>query len=454
MSSGNPFEVKAQRGISDWIAQNLGGTVARIERQTRWRPAWFVEAVVDGDLLKLYIRGDRALETGMETTATTLRYEYEIMRVLEANDIPVPKLYGWCDDPRAIVMAWAEGEPYVGGADRDPRLHKLIESYVDVLARIHSIDIEQFVKAGVPRPEDMEAAMWGCITPAQAAYDAADVGPQPLLSFARGWLKRNIPVQRNRMAFVTADAPQFLFSGDRITAIHDLEAGYIGDPAFDLASMRPRDTVEPSGPLWPFYKRYMDLSGDEIDRSVLGWHTVAACYRSLISLLPTFANAFPHTAYTEYLGMVVANRHGLLLAMAEGLGMHLQEPPDLPQQPSRATPALSNLIELLKRLPDDETDDRYRFLQAESLAHYAQRMDQRGRAIEEADMEDIARVLGHTPDSRESADAELEALVKAAGPDRDRQLIEMFYRLASRDVWLIKDLPGVTPHRPLQPLGR
>ena len=128
------------------------------------------------------------------------------------------------------------------------------------------------------------------------------------------------------MAFLTADAPQFMYAGDRIAAINDLEAGYIGDPAFDLASMRPRDTVEPSGPLWPYFKRYMALTGDEIDKSVIGWNTVAACTRSLFAIMPTLVNAFPHSAYTEYLGMVAHNQRDALFSLGETLGIELKMP--------------------------------------------------------------------------------------------------------------------------------
>jgi len=446
VNSNNSSTTVIQRGITEWVEQNLNGQVLKIERQVRWRPSWFVETDVHGDLLKLYFRGDKDV-------GTSLSNEYQIMRVLEANDIPVPRLYGWCDQPRAIVMAQVEGEPYVGGADRDERLRSLIMDYIDVLVRIHSIDVEQFVNAGLTRPTSMEEAIWSCISQFEAAYDAANVGPQPLLEFLRTWLKRNMPPNRGRLAFLTADAPQFIFQGNQITAIHDFEAGFLGDPAFELAAMRPRDTVEPSGPLWPYFKHYMALSGDEIDKSVIGWHTVAACTRSLLSLQPTFVGTLPHPAYTEYLSMLTANRRDALLAMAEMLCIKLQEPPVLTRQPTRAAPALDNLVELLDSWPDRSLSDPYRLVQTTSLAYYARRVDELGRAIEDADMRDIAHVLGHMPKTRADADAELETIVKVADSHRDQEFLQLFYGLSVRDRWLLEGLPGIIHISPLQPLG-
>ena len=43
--------------IADWVSANLGAKVTRIERQGRWRPAWYVDAEKDGAALPLYVRG-------------------------------------------------------------------------------------------------------------------------------------------------------------------------------------------------------------------------------------------------------------------------------------------------------------------------------------------------------------------------------------------------------------
>ena len=39
--------------ITDWLERDLGGRVMRIERQARWRPAWWVDPERDGEMLRL-----------------------------------------------------------------------------------------------------------------------------------------------------------------------------------------------------------------------------------------------------------------------------------------------------------------------------------------------------------------------------------------------------------------
>jgi hypothetical protein len=45
--------------ITTWLESDLGGTVTRIERQARWRPAWWVDLERDDEQLALCVRGDR-----------------------------------------------------------------------------------------------------------------------------------------------------------------------------------------------------------------------------------------------------------------------------------------------------------------------------------------------------------------------------------------------------------
>ena len=50
---------ESEEAIKRWFRQNLDASVTRIERQGRWRPAWFVDAESGGEPLQCYVRGDR-----------------------------------------------------------------------------------------------------------------------------------------------------------------------------------------------------------------------------------------------------------------------------------------------------------------------------------------------------------------------------------------------------------
>ena len=42
-----------------WVERELGGQITGFERQPRWRPAFFVDLVRDGETIPLYLRGER-----------------------------------------------------------------------------------------------------------------------------------------------------------------------------------------------------------------------------------------------------------------------------------------------------------------------------------------------------------------------------------------------------------
>src|SRR3546814_7216559 len=58
----------------------------------------------------------------------------------------------------------------------------------------------------------------------------------PFMEFCTVWLRRNVPEHRSRISFVTGDFGQFLSEGPEVTAILDVEVGYLGDHPHDLRS--------------------------------------------------------------------------------------------------------------------------------------------------------------------------------------------------------------------------
>jgi len=91
-----------------WIEQRLGGTIVSMERQARWRPAWFAEVETADGRMPIYVRSRREQA---ELLFFPLAHEAEVLRVLHAAGIPSPKIYGLCDDPEAIVMDRMPGGP-------------------------------------------------------------------------------------------------------------------------------------------------------------------------------------------------------------------------------------------------------------------------------------------------------------------------------------------------------
>ena len=219
-----------------WIERNTRGRVVRCERQGRWRPAWYLDVERNGDTLSLYFRGDRG---SLDHGVYPLEHEYKVLRVLEAHDIAVPHVYGFCDDPRGIVMERVAGRANLLTVTAEAERSAILDDYMSWLARIHRIGPAPFEAAGLaPASGSMIMAdfdRW------EATFRAKKARPEPFIEFAIRWLRREPPERRVAPTLVVGDSGQFLFDAGRVSAVIDLELAYLGDPLHDLACMRLRD---------------------------------------------------------------------------------------------------------------------------------------------------------------------------------------------------------------------
>lgn len=257
---------QSEAKIRAWIADNVGGTIAAFERLPRWRPSWQVTLERGTETLVLHVRGDRASGLGI----CPLRREYEVLSLFEQHGIPVPHILGWCADPEAIVMAHMADTPFLGDLDGHPAVQRMVEDYAGHLAAVHSLDISPFVAAGLTAGESPEAVALEYLLLSESLYEPEDQ-PDALLRFVTGWLRRNLPLHRDRNVVLIGDAPQFFHNGERVTALYDLELAKLGDPIADLASIRVRDINEPISDVAAVLARYVKDSGNEIDWPVLSY---------------------------------------------------------------------------------------------------------------------------------------------------------------------------------------
>lgn len=448
MSEIPASEADIHVGIARWIERTLGGSVRDIARLERWRPSWNVTADTPTGEVKLHFRSDRG--AGLETRP--LRAEFEVLRLLEAEGIPVPKIYGWCEDPEAIVMAALDDHPFHGGADRDPALHRLIEDYMVILADIHRIDTAKAAQAGLAMPQTAEEIALAYFSLADAAYQKGKAGPEPMIEFVRGWILRNIPMHRTEAVLLVADAPQFFHDDTRITAIYDLEMAHVGDPMMDLASVRVRDINEPIGGMKTLIDRYEAASGVAIDWPALQFHTIVSFMAVPMMTGSSLRGMHPHPAYVEYLSWDLGASRAALETLAEVYDMTLDPVPPLVPRRTRHSEALADLVAVAETLPPP--DGLLRQAKALSLARYAQRADEIGAEIDALELDAIGRLVGRTFALRDEATAALEAFVLAEGDGRERELIALFHGLVMRRLQLLEGYPGPIVTRGLGAIAR
>ncbi len=256
--------------VRQWLEGELGGTVVDIRRQPRWRPVWFADVERDGETSEYVVRGDR---TDMPLIFP-LHHEMTLQDQLHHHGIPTPAVHGWIDDPMAYVMDRVGGQQdFQGTSDADRA--SAVDDYLQILARMHALDITPFQEAGVYRATTPEESGWYGMSRYEDVYRSTKTGPDPFMEFCLGWLHRNPPLSKGREAVIVWDSGQFHNADGRITAVLDVEIGHIGDPMMDLAAWRMRDTIVGYGSFPELYARYEELSGTEVDLEALMRHHFA-----------------------------------------------------------------------------------------------------------------------------------------------------------------------------------
>jgi aminoglycoside phosphotransferase (APT) family kinase protein len=397
----------------------------------RWRPAWFADIERDGTVLSLHVRGDRRSDV---LPFPSLEREAEILRVLERGGIPVPHVHGMCPDPEAIVMDTAPGIRDVTRL-REDEAQSVAEEYIELLAAIHALDVADFVAIGLDEPSTAEQIGLGMLEAYLPLYRRTKAGPEPLVEFAIGWARRNVPLHRTKPSFVHFDAGQFLHVDGRITALYDFETCLIGDPMMDLAALRMRNPAEPIGaPLPHLYQHYALASGAPVDLEALQFHTVVFALVGVMALAGTMVDPQPGSPHLEYLWWDLMQRRTLVWALAECVGVEISRPEAPKAAPTAQAPVLRMVEDAIAQLAPASKQDRYRQRSLALLARCATHADAVQAELDAQTAAEFAALTGTPPMDRRQSDHALEQLVLTADPSRDAELVHALARQVERSV--------------------
>jgi Phosphotransferase enzyme family len=428
-----------------WIETELGGKVECCERQVRWRPGWFVDLRREGESLPLYVRGDR----NEEFPPWPLEYECNLLRVLQKSSIPVPKLYGFCPDPRAIILERVPGRANLQTATSEQERLSVLDDLARHMAAMHALDISLFRAAGLEVAQTPEQRAVPFFLEGEKLYLRYKSAPDPRMEFVRGWIHRNPPENREEICFVHADPGQFLFQDGKITAMLDFEWACLGDPMMDLGGLRLRAIHEPMGDIAPLFRRYTALTGRIIERKVLGFHTVAFIANTCIAIAPAVASPKAGVDYPEYLSWYLVSLLFSLTCIAEIMGVDLEDPRTLqPNKPTRWARSFDVVASTFGEKSDgaslrtEGTDAAYQRTLARSLAKFTRNLAFARDTLDAEYIRSTSGLLGQSINDWQHADRELEQFVIKAGPESDETLLRIFHHWARRQLSLLDDLGG------------
>jgi aminoglycoside phosphotransferase (APT) family kinase protein len=442
----------ATSSVVRWLERELGGSVVRIERQARWRPIWIVDLERDGVCAELMVRGART-DTAL---AFPLEHEMRFQDLLHRHQIPVPQVHGWIDEQTAYVMERMPGRPDFADSTPSER-DTVVDEYIQVLARLHQLDMGPFIDAGIERADSQGESGWVGMSRFEALYRAQKQEPDPFLEFALGWVHRHPPRSRGRETPIVWDSGQFHHHAGHLVSLMDLELGHLGDPMMDLAGWRMRDSILGFGDFDCIYDRYADLTGEAVDLDAVQLHHIAFTLTNELSFSHMLRRP---TLDTDLMtNMQWCNETNLYAteAIAEYLDVELPTV-EVPEAPAtRAAPAYRHLVEVLRTIDAGDDYTRYQLRGAFRLARHLHRTDEIGAALLAADLDDLHRLLGHRPETWHDAETELERLVLA---DRDtgthdETLLALFHRRNLRAQMLNgPEGSAMAAHKPLQPFRK
>lgn len=430
-------------GVRAWINANIGEVVS-FDRQQRWRPAWFVVARQQDRLLRLYVRGNREGFGFMDVSR-----EAAVLKVMEAQSIPVPHIYGLLDGGQAVVMDWLPGEPDLSAVDNEEEIDAVMDSYVDALVRAHRIDLRAFEAVGMSVPATPEAIALDYFETFVSRYREFKKRPEPLLEFAIGWLHRNTPQHRGEPRFVLGDSGQFMFADRGITGILDVELAHVGDVCHDLGGLRLRNATEPMGDLGRVLRRYEHVSGESLDLQAIEFHTAKFALCTPLGLVIALHLDLPLPEILQYIEWF----HQLSLHAIESIAQQARVDLDAASLPEPAAVGYAGVSDGLPAMIEslDVCDGiaEYQRGTIASVARFCDRVSRFHTGIVTADLDDMQGILGFRPADGPSGDAALEAFIADAGPEHDAVLIKLLHRRVMRQMLLLEPVlaaPGGIGH--------
>jgi aminoglycoside phosphotransferase (APT) family kinase protein len=419
------------RQLAAWVERELHGTVTRVSRIPRWRPAWDVDVEVNGRLMPLHARGERE-----RTILMPYRIADEVVvhDLLESHGLPVPHVYGLCEAPYALVMDRLPGHVDLSFATDDAERRRLMDEYLELLGGVYEIGLPAVARTGLELPADDAATGLGYFRKIEADYDPLmqEWPADPVAVFLRRWLAANVPQGRHSAArFILYDAFQFMFANGRITGMLDFELAHIGDPMMDLAALRVRDTIKSIGDLADLAKRYEQITGVGVDHDVVEFHSVLYNAISVVSTGPPLAAPVPGVDWLSYLAWYVNGARWAFEVIAEMGGYELETVAGPQPRGTHHRPAYRHLVEGLRASNSPLIGTGYERAALGKLANHLRRVDEVGPAVDAANLDDLTRVAGRNIDPVE-ADAMLLDLVLTAGPDREEEIVRLLDARAQR----------------------
>jgi aminoglycoside phosphotransferase (APT) family kinase protein len=439
-------------GMTDGNAATGGGEITRLERHVARREAWVVDVTrPDGSVLEGFLRLER--EEVPADSASSLRKETKIIEALAAHGIPVPAVHGRSDELRCTLFERARGRSDIDRVTDAAQQRAVMEDFVRVIARMHTLDVDALGLAEYfpSVPSTAREAALNDVDLALATYDRFLASYcEPLITYAVDWLRRNAPTEMARLSLVQGDTGpvNFMFDGDRVSAMIDFEWGHYGDPLEDLGNVCVREFWNPSGGLEGLFHLYEEESGIPYSRFGAQYYRVQQNVRGMIPIHAVTAHAHPTEPVAWFLAYRYVGDRATCESIAEAAGIEV-EPPALPDDSGHGDVLAKAAAYTLEHDVVPKIADPFAASRANDVRILLEVMERRrrfGPELAAIECAELGELLGTTPDTLDAGLAALDAAIAAGGLD-DAATITYLTRRSYRDEWLHAPAVALYPDR-------
>jgi aminoglycoside phosphotransferase len=395
-------------------------------------------------------------------------WEAEVYRALEPLGIPIPHVWAVDEDLDGFLVARAEGHVWFR-PPRDPAVATAVaQDFMRHLATWHAapareLDLPSFgpVRSVREHQRDQLAGIEDVFAREDATHPI-----DPLARAQLEHLLRHVPDHDDDPVLVQGDTGpgNFMYEGERVTAIVDWELAHLGDPMDDIAWLSWRATQQG----WPDFptrlREYEAASGIEVDPARVRYYRLNACAR----LGPRFGLADMGEGTTRPLGpagavdaavdryadgsglvMNMLHRRMRLTAQADATGLELPGRVIADEAAPREHAALydavlSQLRGIVERVDDPAVSNLAKG--AARQVKYLKELDRNATLFEARELDDLGRLLGRVPSSLAEGRTDLVAAVDDGKVDLDDYLLYHWARL-TRDDWMMRESSGAMYER-------
>ncbi len=310
---------------------------------------------------------------------------------------------------------------------------------------------------GEPAEPDIAAAVLAELTRWEQMYRVTGVA-DPLIEYALRWLTTCLPRVPEPPVMVHGDTGpgNFLYAGERVTAIIDWELAHLGDPMEDLAWLSLRAAQEG----WPDFpaslRQYAAASGRPVELDRIRYHRVFAGLRIVII---RHRSRWSGRGRAGELGnsLLSAGLHRRLCveALADAAQVRLLPPPPLEAAADPCDWVTGAILEQLRRDIVPRISDPVAASRAKGVARgvkFLRSQRHLGASAERADVGDLSALLGETVPTAAAGQQLLAARIRTGTAD-DAAALRYLGRLVSRETELLGDAMGALAARHHPPLS-